>query len=280
MAAQSCIYLIHSLKDSFSDKEKTVGGYIPSPPSEAVHPSIEELAANIGVSVSTLLRFVKKLGYSGYQQFRIALATETFAPESLYYETPITDSEDPVAIAFGMARSALDMTEKLLDRERLREVAKLACEAPVFYIFGLGGSGVVARDAFHKFIRSGLHCQTAEDFHLQLMLASQAKSEDLALVVSNTGANKDTLAIVDVLKGGGCKVAAITTYPRSPLARASDLLLLSAAPGASVISEAFSARIAHLAIIDSLYIEVMETLEAKGFENVEKMRSAIAGRRI
>ena len=159
-------------------------------------------------------------------------------------------------------------------------MAKLACEAPVFYIFGLGGSGVVARDAFHKFIRSGLHCQTAEDFHLQLMLASQAKSEDLALVVSNTGANKDTLAIVDVLKGGGCKVAAITTYPRSPLARASDLLLLSAAPGASVISEAFSARIAHLAIINSLYIEVMETLEAKGFENVEKMRSAIAGRRI
>ena len=110
MAAQSCIYLIHSLKDSFSDKEKTVAGYILSRPSEAVHPSIEELAANIGVSVSTLLRFVKKLGYSGYQQFRIALATETFAPESLYYETPIADSEDPVAIAFGMARSALDMT--------------------------------------------------------------------------------------------------------------------------------------------------------------------------
>ena len=280
MAEQSCIYLIHSLKDSFSDKERTVADYILSHSAEAVHPSIEELAASIGVSVSTLLRFVKKLGYGGYQQFRIALATETLAPESLFYETSVMDSEDPVAIVFGAARKALDMTEKLLDRGALEEVARLACEAPVFYVFGLGGSGVVARDAVHKFIRSGLRCQTAEDYHLQLMMASQADKKDLALVVSNTGANKDTLAIVDVLKKTGCGVAAITTYPRSPLARIADYLLLSAAPGASVISEAFSARIAHLAIVDALYVEVMELLKDKGLANVEKMRVAIAGRRI
>lgn len=280
MAEQSCIYLIHSLMGSFSGKEKIVADYILSRPSEAVHPSIEELASNIGVSVSTLLRFVKKLGYEGYQQFRIALATETLTPESRYYETPVTDSENPVAVAFSAARSALDMTEKLLNGKQIAEVARLACIAPVFYIFGLGGSGVVARDAVHKLIRSGLRCQTAEDFHLQLMMASQAKREDLALVISNTGANKDSLAIVDVLKRSGCQVAAITTYPRSPLAKVADFLLLSAAPGASVISEAFSARIAHLAIIDSLYIEVMGILKEKGLENVEKMRAAIAGRRI
>jgi len=280
MVEQSCIYLIHSLKDLYSDKERIVADYILSRPAESVHPSIEELASSIGVSVSTLLRFVKKLGYEGYQQFRIALATETLGPESRFYETTVTDSADPVTIVFSAARSALDMTEKLLDRQNLKEVARLACETPMFYIFGLGGSGVVARDAVHKFIRSGLRCQTAEDYHLQLMMASQAHKKDLALVISNTGANKDTLAIVDVLKKNACRVAAITTYPRSPLAKVADYLLLSAAPGASVISEAFSGRIAHLAIIDSLYVEVMELLKDEGLSSVEKMRAAIAGRRI
>jgi RpiR family transcriptional regulator, carbohydrate utilization regulator len=280
MSGRSCIYTIHTLMDSFSGKEKSVAGYIIAHPAQAVHPSIEELAATIGVSVSTLLRFVKKLGYDGYQQFRIALATEVLAPETRFYERPVSGTEDAVATAFGVARSALEMTERILDRAALAEVAALACGAPVFHIFGLGGSGLVARDAFHKFIRSGLRCQTAEDFHLQLMLASQAGPEDLALVVSNTGANRDCLAIVDVLKKAGCKVAALTTYPLSPLARSADFLLLAAAPGASVISEAFSARIAHLAIIDSLYIEVMEILKGKGLENVERMRAAIAGRRV
>lgn len=280
MAEQSCIYLIHSLMESFSDKEKTVASYILSKPSEAVHPSIEELASKIGVSVSTLLRFVKKLGYDGYQQFRIALATEALAPESRFYETSVVDSEDAVKIVFSAAKTALEMTEKLVDRATLKQVAQAACKAETFYIFGLGGSAVVARDAFHKLIRSGLHCQMAEDFHLQLMMASQTCSDDLALVISHTGANKDTLGIVDVLKKSGCRVAAITTYPRSPLARVADFPLLSGAPGASVISEAFSARIAHLAIIDSLYVEVMEVLKKEGLESVERMRSAIAGRRI
>jgi RpiR family transcriptional regulator, carbohydrate utilization regulator len=280
MQDRSCVHLIHSLMGSFSAKERKVADQILSHPAEAVHPSIEELAANIGVSVSTLLRFVKKLGYEGYQQFRIALATETMAPEARFYDTTVPMSGDSAAIAFGAARNALDMTEKVLDRAVLSEVARVACAASCIYVFGLGGSGVVAGDLVHKFIRTGLRCQTVEDFHLQLMLASQTKKDDLAIVISNTGANKDLLTIVDLLRATGCGVAAITTYPRSPLARCADFTLLAAAAGASVISEAFSARIAHLAIVDALYIEVMENLKGGGLENVEKMRAAIAGRRL
>lgn len=280
MSEKSCIYLIHSLRDSYSDKERVVAEYILARPSEAVHPSIEELATSIGVSVSTLLRFVKKLGYEGYQQFRIALATEALAPEARFYEASVADSEDPVEIVFSAARNALDMTSKLLDRRSLKATAKAVCAAEMVYFFGLGGSSVVATDAVHKLIRSGIHCQTAQDYHLQLMMASQTKTQDFAFVISNTGANKDTLAIVDLLKKTGCKFTAITTYPRSPLAKVADHILISAAPGTAVISEAFSARIAHLAIVDAIYVAVMETLKEKGLENVEKMRSAIAARRM
>jgi len=280
VAEQSCIYLIHSFSDAFSAKEKRVAEYILLHPSEAVHPSIDELAAQIGVSVSTLLRFVKKLGYGSYQEFRIALATETLKPESRYYEIEVGQSEDPVGISCRAARAALDMTEKLVDRDCLAAVSELACKADCFCIFGLGGSGLVARDALHKLIRSGLRCQSAEDFHLQLMMASQTGSRDAALLISHTGANKDSLAIAEVLRRNNCPLVVITTYPRSPLARMADYLLVAGAPGSSIISEAFSARIAHLAIIDSLYIEVMGHLKNEGMQNVEKMRSAIAGRRI
>jgi len=262
------MYLIHSCIETCSAKEKRVGHYILANPERSVHPSIDELASEIGVSVSTLLRFVKKLGYEGYQEFRIALATETLAPESRIFETSLNSALSPVALSFTAAKSALE------------HVARKACQAQVLYIFGIGGSGLVAADAVHKFIRSGIHCQTAADYHLQLMMASQSGPGDLALVISHTGTNKDTLAIVDELDRRGCEVAAITTYPRSPLARRAAYVLLAGAPGATVISEAFSARIAHLAIIDALYIAAMEALESKGLENMDKMREAIAGRRL
>lgn len=280
MSENSCLYLIHSLMDSFSDKEQKVARYILNNPADSVHPSIDELAGSIGVSISTMVRFVRKLGYEGYQQFRIALATEALAPNLRFYEVPVTENEDSIKIVFGAARTALDMTEKMLDRDAIKQIAKKAVQARSCYIFGLGGSNVVARDAFHKIIRSGIRCQTAEDYHLQLMLASQAGDKDVALVISHTGANKDTLGIAEILKKQGCTMGVITTYPRSPLARSADFLLLAGAPGAAIISEAFSARIAHLAIVDVLYVEIMELLKNKGIESVQKMRSAIAGRRI
>ena len=82
MPDTSCLYEIHARTESFSAKEKRIAAYILASPREAVHPSIEELAERVGVSESTLFRFVRKLGYEGYQQFRIALATDTVAPWS------------------------------------------------------------------------------------------------------------------------------------------------------------------------------------------------------
>jgi DNA-binding MurR/RpiR family transcriptional regulator len=60
----------------------------------------------------------------------------------------------------------------------------------------------------------------------------------------------------------------------------SDRLFISASSGSSMISEAFSARIAQLAMIDSLYIAIMEQLGEHGIQKVEKMRAAIAKRRM
>lgn len=279
MNAGSCLYQIHSLEATFSEKERSIATHILSDPSASVHPSIEELADRIGVSVSTLLRFVRKLGYDGYQQFRIALATEALAPEARYYEASVEGEPDHVSLVFGENVKALEMTAAMLDRAALRAAAAMVCSARRLLLLGIGGSGLVARDAFHKLVRSGIPCVTAEDYHLQLMLASQAGPEDVALLVSHTGVNRDSLAIADALSRAGCPIIAMTSYSRSPIAHMADLMLLSASPGNSRISEAFSARIAQLSIVDALYVSAMELRGAPGLESVDRMRAEIAKRR-
>ncbi len=279
MDSHSCLYGIHSLFQTFSEKERKVAGFILATPAEAVHPSIEELAEKIGVSESTLVRFVRKLGYKGYQQFRIALATETVAPESLVYEAPVDARGDDASVVFGSAIRTLELTLASLSRRTLERVARAAVDARRLFLFGLGGSGIVAMDACHKLVRSGLSCSDAGDFHLQLMMASQTCPEDLALLVSHTGANRDTLALAEEIRARGCPMAVITSNPRSPLAKMADELLVSLAPTSTPVSEAFSARIAQLAIVDTLYVKVMELLGERGLENLERMRASIAGRR-
>ena len=281
MAERSCLFEIHDRMDSMSEKERRVAEWIVASPREAVNPSIEELAEKIGVSESTLFRFVRKLGYGGYQQFRIALATETADASSRIYEAPLgsADGETAVSVVFRTAIAALELTARSLDRAALEKAADLVAASRTSLFLGLGGSGIVARDAYHKLLRAGIRCSAPEDYHLQLMAASQVGPEDAALVVSHTGANKDCLAVVDELKRSGAPVIAITTYARSPLAKMADLLLISAAPSSPYASEAFSARLAQLAIIDALYVETMERLGESGLGRLGRMRQAIAKRR-
>ncbi len=281
MEGKSCLVQIHELYGSMSEKERSIADVILAAPREAVHPSIDELSDRIGVSVSTLFRFVRKLGFEGYQQFRISLATETVESSSHFYEAPVcsADGDTAVSVVFKTAIAALELTMERLDRGALEKAAALAIRARGLFLFGLGGSGIVAKDAYHKLLRAGIRCSAPEDFHLQLMAASQAGPEDAAILVSHTGVNKDALAVAAELKRCGVPLIAISTYPRTPLTKLADLLLLSAAPSSPYASEAFSARIAQLAIVDSLYVEVMELLGEGGVGNLESMRSVIAKRR-
>ncbi|MCX8013206.1 MAG: SIS domain-containing protein [Rectinema sp.] len=129
-------------------------------------------------------------------------------------------------------------------------------------------------------MRTGIHCIGAEDYHMQLMLSSQMKDKDIALVISHTGVNRDALRIADTVRAVGAHLCVITSYPRSMLARMADRLFLSASSPGSFISEAFSARIAQLALIDALYITIMEKLGSEGVSRVEQMRAVIAKRRM
>ncbi|HNP93125.1 MAG: MurR/RpiR family transcriptional regulator [Spirochaetota bacterium] len=279
-AAPSCLYLIHSLSNSLSERDRRIADYILNDPAKAVHLSIEELAEAAQVSVSTLVRFVKKLGFRGYQQFRIALASEALAPEARIYETIVDSGEDPVRLAFSSASKALEITSSMIDSQDLYKLASRIIEANCVYLFGLGGSLIVAKDALHKLVRTGIRCIGAEDYHMQLMIASQMNQQDTAIIVSHTGANKDAIGLAETIKTTGAFLCVITTYPRSALSRMADMRFISASSGSQAISEAFSARIAQLALIDSLYIAIMKQLGEEGIKNVEKMRATIAKRRI
>lgn len=274
-----CIYTIKTMYDRFSAKEKIIADHILSNPANAVHPSIDQLAEEIGISESTLVRFVRKLGYSGYQRFRIALATEAIGPALRVYESSIDSDADDIELVFGNAMSSLALTKDILDRKAVEQVASLMCNAQKVLIFGLGGSNIVAQDAFHKFVRTGLNCVIAEDYHLQLMVASQSSKESVALLFSHSGTNMDTIAIAEELRSRDCPIITVTTGARSCLARIATVILPVAVASSGFVSEAFSARITQQVIIDVLYVALLRKLGVDAVTHLDAMRDVIAKRK-
>ncbi|MDD3904534.1 MAG: MurR/RpiR family transcriptional regulator [Sphaerochaeta sp.] len=279
MTEVSAIYTIKSKYSSLSIKEKKIADFILEHPKDSVNPSIEELADRIGTSESTMVRFARKLGYTGYQRFRIALARETIPSNEQVFETEVSDQEDPIDTVFINAKKTLNETYNCLDRTAVKEAGKLLSEAKNIYLMGLGGSNIIALDAYHKFIRTGLSCNYASDFHMQLMLSSQADEKDVALIISHTGSGHDTLALAEEFRNNGCPIIVLTSHNRSPLARMGDLVLHVSTSLSSLVAESFSSRIVSLTIIDVLYVEILERMKDLGVENLNKMRNVIAKRR-
>ena len=276
----SALFAIKEQYDNLSAKEKQIADFILEHPRESVNPSIEELAERIGISESTMVRFARKLGYSGYQRFRIALARETIPSTSQLFEREVIDAADGFDAVFTSAITSLIETQKILDRSLIMSVATMMANARNVYLMGLGGSNIVAEDALHKLVRTGITCQWAADFHLQLMMASQGSNEDVALLISHTGSGYDSLALAEELKANDVPLVVLTTNARSPLARLADYVLAVKAGSSMTVAESFSARIVDLAIIDLLYLQVMEVLKEKGIEQLNKMRASIAKRRV
>lgn len=282
MIPRSSLYQIESYRDTLSDKEARIADFILADPGRAVNPSLEELAELIGVSDTTLFRFVRKIGFAGYQQFRIALATDTVEGKKTVYETTdeVKDAESAISVVFKANIAALERTMAHLDQDALDRAAHIIAASSRVHFFGIGGSHMVAQDAYHKFLRSGLSCTAADDFHLQLMQAAQAREGDAAFLVSHSGANKDSLALAEVIKEGGASLIVMSSRARSPLVKLADIHLVSEATASPYVSEAFSARIAQLSIVDALYVDVMKLLDERGVDSLERMRSAIAKRRL
>ncbi|MCA1949475.1 MAG: MurR/RpiR family transcriptional regulator [Treponema sp.] len=281
MPNSSCMLKIHEVRHTLSAKEQMIADFILQHPQSSVHPTIEELAEQIGVSEATLFRFVKKLGYAGYQQFRIALATDIASPQQRVYETTIDRGlESTVSLVFRTNINAMEETLKHIDPELIQHIAQLCIKSSTLYFFGLGGSSIVALDAYHKLVRTGLSCCAPMDFHMQLMQASQLSVEDTAFLISHTGVNRDALHLAETIKQQRAKLIVITDARRSPLLKLANHSLFAYAQASPFVSEAFSARIVQLALIDCLYVSIMEQLGQSGFDHLERMRSVIAQRRI
>src|SRR3954451_22593703 len=64
-------------------------------PETAAHASIVDLAERTGTSTATLTRFSRALGFKGYANLRVAIATETGRAEQARWETDISGDINP-----------------------------------------------------------------------------------------------------------------------------------------------------------------------------------------
>ena len=270
---------IKTLYKDLSLKEQAIADYILENPSKVSQSSISDLSNELGIADSTFFQFTKKLGYNGFKDFKMAMLMQEndFSAISIHENIQKSDNELTMAQkVFDSNMTTLTDTKNLLKEEDLKLAAAMINQSKRLFFFGVGGSEIVATDAYHKFLRSPITVFHSSDYHIQLMEASLLTPDDCGIFISHTGKSRETIELAQVAKNNGAKIIVITSHAASPLAKLGDVVFISISEETEFRSEALASRIAQLSIMDSLYVILMFINRDKAQQSIAKIRRSIS----
>ena len=265
--------------------EQRVAAMVLDDPAAAAGLSVQALAARANTSTATVLRFSRAVGAEGYPQLRLALAGAAAAEAALDSDRPAgdidaADSLDEVIakIVHNEAR-ALAETGAQLDRDALRAAVDAIVGARRIDIVGVGASGLVALDLHQKLHRIGLVAFAWTDAHAALTAAALTGPSDVVVGISHSGTTVDVLEPLALAADRGATTIGLTNFSGSPLAAAAGLVLTTAARELPLRSAATASRIAQLAVVDCLFVGVVQRSYDAAGRLLRGTYDAVQGRR-
>lgn len=277
---------IRSLLPGLAKAEQRVAHVVLDNPGGVARRSITEVAEAAGTSETTVTRFCKAVGVSGYPELRIALAADT-ARAAARTDRDMGGDIDPSddlaqvvgKVAFADAR-AVEETAEQLEIAALRPVVEAIALAGRVDVYGVGASAFVALDLQQKLHRIGRVCFAWSDTHIMLTSAAVLAPGDVAIGISHTGATTDTIEALREGRDRGATTVAVTNFPRSPISDVADYVLTTAARETTFRSGATASRIAALTVIDCIFIGVAQRHRDNVLEALDTTYSAVSAHRL
>ena len=272
MAGPKPSILMEQHKHTFTKSEHKIYDYILSHPDKVLYHSLTELSEYSKVAEATVLRFFRKLGFKGFQDFKFLFAQEV--PQANHAPQ---DESFVHRIRYNIVQAIEDSSE-VVDLGTLEKCIQAIDASQDVVIFGIGSSGIAGLDMQNRLMRIGKHVNAITDSHFQIMRASSLNENSVVIAISLTGSTKDIVDAVKLAKEKKATVIALTNYVKSPLTKYADYVLLSSAKESPLDSGSLVSKIAQLYLID-LICTGLTMNNVKGAESVKReITEHIAGK--
>ena len=203
--------------------EVILADYIRNHPQELINQSVSDFADLTYVSKSSVVRFCQKLGFKGYADFKIQLATEmnslVLEKGRIGVDIPFdqNSSNKQVASAFlNLHHQTLSDVHRALDLDQLQSVASLLEHASLITLWATGPSQLIALDFYYKMKRLGynVRCEPIGGYHF-VPVRARALNE-VALVISSFAMSRTVRHWVNSHHRRGVPIVLITSNSKSP----------------------------------------------------------------
>ncbi len=211
----------------FTSAESSVASFILDHADDVIRGSIADLAERSYSSNATIIRLCRKVGVSGFREFKVVFASDLERRRTEYIPvdlnlpfTPSDDVEDIAASIAALSKMAIDATYAALSMDDVEKTAHWIHDARSVMLFATGDTGISAEAFASLLLKIGIRATIAGDYGEYLAAAYTAGPDDVALIVTYSGGLLDIEQIphsVAVLHERGCKVVYISSQALSGL---------------------------------------------------------------
>ena len=260
----SVLNRINAKLDAMAPGDREIGQYIVDNPDQMLRLSTAALAAEIGRSQSSVVKFSQKLGYASYQELKLAVseakAQEWQVPAGVIHGSIEVGDNYQVILKKLIGSKLLSMQQTVAaNSERIiSRTLELLDGARRIHLVGVGASSLVARDFSYKLMKLGRNVLHDSDSHIQMANVSTLGPGDVLFALSYSGASIETLRIAELARKRGTMVIAVTGLHDNPLSRVADIRLYTVADEERARSSSITARDAKLTLTDLLFILLVQ----------------------
>lgn len=277
---------VRGLLPSLRPAERRIGEALLTDPEGFATRSIAEIADLASTSTTTVVRFTRRVGYERFKDLRHDLTEQNLrermtADGAGALPTDISPDDGMDEIVAKIARNesmSIADTAQVIDVASLERAVTAIDRADRVDLYGVGASAIVAVDLQRKLARIGRVALEWPESHAAWTAAAVLGPTSVAIAISHSGATTDTVEFLRIAGASGAVAIAITNHEHSPLARAADIVLRTAARETPFRSGALGSRIAQLMVVDCLFTGVAQARYEQSVAALRRTRDAISQR--
>ena len=267
----SCLTKIKTFYPEMTDSEKSIADYILNHPEEIYSLKIGNLARETGVSLPTVFRFTRTLGYEGFKDFKVSLVKDMAVGLNISIEDMDgTNLENLTHNIFEIVEKNLKETRSLIDYDSLARAIKGIINAKRLIFFAVSSSLSVAFDSYSKFLRAGFNCLYDSDTYTQRIRSTQCRKGDVVIGISFSGESIEVIECLKNARESGALAICITTFMKSTITKFADIKLFTAPVQSYYQKIDLPSKMSLTAILDVLYLNAVLHDRKKALKYISK----------
>ena len=232
---------------TFSKSDRLIADYILAHPTCVASTTAAELGEVTGTSSATVVRFCRKLGFSGLVDLKMSMAYRYANGENIIMDLDRGDNVHQIKQkVISFTKMVADHLMESLDDQALACAAQEILRAEQLVIVGEGGSGTICRAAYDIFLKLAIQCRYVSDPLFQAMEIGSMKQTDVLLLIVNSGRTANMVQNAQLAHACGIKTIGIVGSSNSPISQYLDIEIRTSLFRSDYFSDLAAARTCEL----------------------------------